>query len=63
MESVILAGDAGNLSVSPNPLELENGASGDLTATWTGLAAGNWVGRLQFGTGPSTQLNLTVTAP
>lgn len=63
VESVILAGDAGNLSVSPNPLELENGASGDLTATWTGLAAGNWVGRLQFGTGPSTQLNLTVTAP
>jgi hypothetical protein len=63
VEVMVLAGDAGNLTVSPNPLDLENGASGEITASWAGLEAGNWVGLIQFGTGPSTQLNLAVTTP
>ncbi|CAN7204210.1 S8 family serine peptidase [Arthrobacter sp. LjRoot14] len=62
VEAMILAGDAGNLTVSPNPLSIENGATGELTASWTGLAAGNWVGLIKYGTGPSTQLNVSVTA-
>lgn len=63
VEAMVLAGDAGNLTVSPNPLAIENGATGELTASWAGLEAGNWVGVIRFGTGPSTQLNVTVTAP
>ena len=62
VEVMVLAGDAGNLTLSPNPLTLENGAAGELTASWTGLEAGKWVGLIRFGTGPSTQLNITVTA-
>jgi hypothetical protein len=60
---MVLAGDAGNLTLSPNPLDLENGASGDLTASWAGLEVGNWVGLIHFGTGPTTQVNLSVKAP
>ena len=63
VEAMILAGDAGNLTVSPNPLTIENGATGELTASWNGLVAGNWVGLIKYGTGPSTQLNVAVTAP
>jgi hypothetical protein len=62
VDVMILAGDAGNLTLSPNPLTIENGASGELTASWTGLEAGNWTGLMTFGTGPSTQLNVAVTA-
>lgn len=63
VQAVALGGDAGNLTVSPNPLDLENGTTGDLIASWTGLAAGKWVARLQYGTGPTTQLNVSVTGP
>jgi subtilisin family serine protease len=63
VQAVALGGDAGNLTVSPNPLDLENGTTGDLTASWTGLAAGKWIARIQYGTGPFTQLNVSVTAP
>ncbi|MDV8147352.1 S8 family peptidase [Arthrobacter sp. B10-11] len=62
LDVMILAGDAGNLTLSPNPLTIENGASGELTAGWAGLEAGNWTGLITFGTGPSTQLNVAVTA-
>jgi hypothetical protein len=48
--------------VSPNPLSIENGTTGELTASWAGLAAGNWVGLIKYGTGPTTQLNVGVTA-
>jgi hypothetical protein len=63
VEVMVLAGDAGNMAVSPNPLTIENGTTGELTASWTGLEVGKWVGLIRFGTGPSTQLNVTVTAP
>jgi hypothetical protein len=62
VDVMILAGDAGNLTLSPNPITFENGASGELTASWTGLETGNWTGLMTFGTGPSTQLNVAVTA-
>lgn len=63
VEAMVLAGDAGNLTISPNPLDIANGASGEVTASWTGLEPGNWVGLIKYGTGPSTQLNITVRAP
>jgi len=62
VEVMVLGGDAGNLTVSPNPLSIENGTTGELTASWAGLAAGNWVGLIKYGTGPTTQLNVGVTA-
>lgn len=62
VDVMILAGDAGNLTVSPNPLTIDNGATGELTASWTGLEPGNWTGLITYGTGPSTQLNVAVTA-
>ncbi|XAS68599.1 S8 family serine peptidase [Micrococcaceae bacterium Sec5.7] len=63
VEALLLGGDAGNLKVLPDPLTLANGHSGKVTASWSGLAAGNWVAVVRFGDGASTQLNLTVKAP
>ncbi|WP_426998065.1 S8 family serine peptidase [Pseudarthrobacter sp. N5] len=63
VEALLLGGDEGNLTVTPDPLVLANGASGSVAASWSGLEAGNWVAVLRFGNGASTQLNLTVKGP
>ncbi|MBG6183403.1 subtilisin family serine protease [Arthrobacter sp. CAN_A214] len=60
VESTVLGGDEGNLTVDPNPLQLVNGQEARVTVSWNGLEAGSYVGLVQFGTGPVTTVNLTV---
>ncbi|WP_427916051.1 S8 family serine peptidase [Sinomonas halotolerans] len=43
------AGDAGNLTVSPNPVTAANGTQASVTLAWAGLAEGSYIGRLAFG--------------
>ncbi len=48
LDAAILGADEGNATVSPDPLTLSNGESGDLTLTWKGLEAGSYVGRVTY---------------
>lgn len=43
------AGDAGNASVTPNPIVAANGTQATETLSWNGLADGAYMGRLSFG--------------
>jgi subtilisin family serine protease len=43
------AGDAGNATVTPNPIVAANGTQATETLSWTGLTAGAYTGRLSFG--------------
>ncbi|WP_244250805.1 S8 family serine peptidase [Arthrobacter crystallopoietes] len=60
VNTVALSGDAGNLTVSPDPLELPNGETGSVEASWAGLGAGSWVGLIRFGDSASTALTVNV---
>lgn len=60
LNTVALTGDAGNLAVTPNPLELPNGQSGKVTAKWNGLGSGSWVGLVKFGDSAYTTLTINV---
>ena len=52
--------DAGNMTLDPDPLPLENGQPFEYTASWTGLAdAQNWFGYVTYG---DTGVNTIVTA-
>ncbi|WP_081747481.1 S8 family serine peptidase [Arthrobacter sp. Br18] len=62
VESTVLAGDEGNMTVSPNPLKVKNGKESQVTVSWSGLEPGNYVGRIEFGTGSATAVSLTVGA-
>ncbi|WP_429590647.1 S8 family serine peptidase [Arthrobacter crystallopoietes] len=60
LNTAALTGDAGNLTVTPDPLELPNGQSGKVTAKWSGLGSGSWVGLVKFGDSASTALTINV---
>ena len=62
VEVTVLAGDEGNMSVSPDPLVLANGEDGEVNVAWTGLEPGSYVGRVEFGTGPATAVSVTIGA-
>nr|WP_235013092.1 S8 family serine peptidase [Arthrobacter sp. SLBN-100] len=49
VQAVILAGDAGNLTVDPNPIVAPNGAATSATLSWTGLSEGAYQSRLSLG--------------
>ena len=62
IDAAVLGGEVGNASVSPNPLQLHNGKRGHVTLKWTGLAPGNYLGRVAFGdTGTETFVSVIVT--
>ncbi|WP_442320000.1 S8 family serine peptidase [Arthrobacter psychrolactophilus] len=62
VDAAILGGNVGNASVSPNPLKLANGKSGSVTLGWTGLAPGNYLGRVAFGdAGTETFVSVIIT--
>ncbi|POH74104.1 protease [Arthrobacter glacialis] len=62
VDAAILGANAGNASVAPNPLNLANGKSGNVTLSWSGLAPGNYLGRVAFGSaGTATFVSVIVT--
>ncbi|NKX54333.1 S8 family serine peptidase [Arthrobacter sp. E918] len=60
LHSVAVSGDAGNLRVDPDPLELANGQTGEVRARWNGLESGSWTGVVRFGAGASTVLTVNI---
>jgi hypothetical protein len=63
VDAAVLGANVGNAWVSPNPLRLANGKSGNVTLSWTGLAPGNYLGRVVFGdAGTETFVSVLVAA-
>ncbi|MFB9072402.1 S-layer homology domain-containing protein [Citricoccus parietis] len=60
MEAVVLAGDAGNLTVSPDPLVVETGQPTPVSLEWSGLAPGTWKGTVEWAAGTRTAVTVTV---
>lgn len=63
VQAVTFAGDAGNLTVDPNPIVAPNGTATSATVSWTGLSEGAYVSRLSLGgNGIRTWVNVQVGA-
>ena len=63
VQAVSFAGDAGNLTVNPNPIVAPNGTATAATLNWTGLQDGTYASRLHLGeNGISTWVNVQVGA-
>lgn len=63
VQAVSLAGDAGNLTVSPNPIVAPNGTATTATVNWSGLAEGSYLARLNLGpNGITTWVSVKVGA-
>jgi hypothetical protein len=63
VQAVSLAGDAGNLTVSPNPIVAPNGTATTATVNWSGLAEGSYRARLNLGpNGITTWVSVKVGA-
>jgi hypothetical protein len=62
VDAVVLGGDEGNLTVSPDPIQFKNGKESTVTLSWTGLEPGSYVGRVFFGNAGSTAVSLEVGA-
>jgi hypothetical protein len=61
VQAVTFAGDAGNLTVEPNPIVAPNGTATSATLAWTGLSEGAYVSRLSLGdNGIRTWVNVQV---
>jgi hypothetical protein len=60
VEAVVLGGDEGNLSVSPDPLKLKNGKESTINLAWKDLEPGSYVGRIFLGDAASTAISLEV---
>jgi subtilisin family serine protease len=61
VQAVSFAGDAGNLTVNPNPILAPNGTATSATLSWTGLGEGAYVSRLSLGdNGIKTWVNVQV---
>ena len=61
VQAVTFAGDAGNLTVNPNPIVAPNGTATSATLSWTGLAEGTYLSRLSLGSnGIKTWVNVQV---
>lgn len=60
LETVVMAGDAGNLSIEPEPLTVGNGETATATLAWSGLSAGTWRGLVDWAPGARTAVTVTV---
>ncbi|QCU79032.1 peptidase [Citricoccus sp. SGAir0253] len=63
LRTVVQSGDAGNLTVSPDPLEVTRGQDATATLTWSGLTPGVWMGSVTWAEGSSTAVTVTVVGP
>ncbi|WP_343318393.1 S8 family peptidase [Arthrobacter sp. TMP15] len=62
VDAAVLGANVGNASVSPNPLVLANGKSGNVKLSWKGLKPGSYLGRVSFGdTGTETFVSVIVS--
>jgi subtilisin family serine protease len=63
VQAASLSGDAGNLTVTPNPIVAPNGTATAATLNWTGLSEGSYLSRLKLGeNGIKTLVNVQVGA-
>ncbi|MET3720496.1 S8 family serine peptidase [Arthrobacter sp. UYEF21] len=63
VQAASFSGDAGNLTVTPNPIVAPNGTATAATLDWTGLADGSYLSRLSLGAnGVRTMVNVKVGA-
>jgi subtilisin family serine protease len=63
VQAVTFAGDAGNLTVEPNPIVAPNGTATSAAVSWTGLSEGAYLSRLSLGgNGIRTWVNVQVGA-
>ncbi|MDI3329410.1 MAG: S8 family serine peptidase [Micrococcus sp.] len=60
LSTVKTHGDAGNLTLSPDPVELTQGEDTTVTASWSGLAPGAWHGLITWAPGATTSVVVTV---
>ncbi|NUL46556.1 S8 family serine peptidase [Cellulosimicrobium funkei] len=60
METVVLEGDMGNLSVTPATPPVQNGESADVEVEWSGLTPGIWKGFVEWAPGTRTAVSVTV---
>ena len=61
VQAVSFSGDAGNLTVDPNPIVAPNGTATSATLNWTGLSEGSYLSRLSLGgNGIRTWVNVQV---
>lgn len=47
-DAAILGANEGNATLTPNPLQLPNGDTGELTLGWNGLEEGSYLGRITY---------------
>ncbi len=63
VDATVLLANVGNATVTPNPLKLANGKSGQVTLNWTGLQPGSYIGRVTFaGASAPTFVSVLVSA-
>ncbi|MFB0834639.1 S8 family serine peptidase [Arthrobacter halodurans] len=61
LDFVALQGDAGNLTVTPDPLALTNGGTSTIDAAWSGLSTGTYFGSVVLGeTGKAIAVQVNV---
>jgi subtilisin family serine protease len=63
IQAVTFSGDAGNLTVNPNPIVAPNGTATTASIHWSGLSDGTYLSRLKLGgNGIQTWVNVKVGA-
>ena len=62
LEHVQLAGDAGNLTVNPDPVNITQGETTEAELVWSGLTEGVWKGVVTWAPGVTTAVSVTVGA-
>jgi len=60
LETLQLREDAGNLTVTPNPVPVTTGKTTQATVSWSGLTEGTWRGRVLWADGAATDVAVTV---
>ena len=62
VDAAVLGANVGNATLTPNPLRLANGTSGQVTMNWKGLAVGSYIGRVTYaGASEPTFVSVLVT--
>jgi hypothetical protein len=60
LSTVETHGDAGNLVLSPDPVDLTQGEDTTVTASWSGLTTGDWHGLITWAPGTMTAVMVSV---